>query len=348
MRRHRHERDAELGGQGRRRRRPEALQQESRANCGPSVPSAASSRATTRSARCAARQVQEAVGRDWHAAIVRLDVSRFRDTFSGCSERSPSRSRSPRRHRSPVRPRRPPADAPASPIRRTRCRAAGRGSLWLACRERGTVVRFDDRRGIAGKTVKTPGTRPWAVAADRRALGDRPEPAAAPEDRHADRQAAPRRARKPAGRDLGRRRLGLGRLRTGQRRRAHRPEDHCGSGCCAPATARPDSETDGKSVWIACHRDNSIARVDLATGRVTTIAEEVAEPQTTAAERIAYAQGSLWVTGRGLDLLRLDATTGHVQATSRSAPPASTSCTSAAASSSRPPRRRARDEETLS
>ena len=34
-----------------------------------------------------------------------------------------------------------------------------------------------------------------------------------------------------------------------------------------------------------------------------------------APERIAWASGSLWVTGRGTDLLRLDPETGAVQAT---------------------------------
>src|SRR4029078_10215576 len=35
----------------------------------------------------------------------------------------------------------------------------------------------------------------------------------------------------------------------------------------------------------------------------------------TAAERIAFADGSLWVTGRGLDLLRVNPVSGSLEAT---------------------------------
>ena len=73
--------------------------------------------------------------------------------------------------------------------------------------------------------------------------------------------------------------------------------------------------TDGRSVFVACHRDNVLTRIDLATSRSTALVRGLTPPERTAAERIAYADGSLWVTGRGLDLLRVNPTTGAIEST---------------------------------
>ena len=67
----------------------------------------------------------------------------------------------------------------------------------------------------------------------------------------------------------------------------------------------------GERVWVINHRDRGLVLIDAATNRprrLTTVPGD-------APERMAWAAGSLWVTGRGTDLLRLDPETGAVQAT---------------------------------
>ena len=67
----------------------------------------------------------------------------------------------------------------------------------------------------------------------------------------------------------------------------------------------------GERVWVINHRDRGLVLIDAATNRprrLTTVPGD-------APERIAWSAGSLWVTGRGTDLLRLDPETGAVQAT---------------------------------
>jgi hypothetical protein len=69
-------------------------------------------------------------------------------------------------------------------------------------------------------------------------------------------------------------------------------------------------EDDGR-VWIVNHRDATLQRVDLATNTAATLARLPGD----APERMTHAEGSLWITGRGTDLLRVDAATGAVRAT---------------------------------
>jgi streptogramin lyase len=73
--------------------------------------------------------------------------------------------------------------------------------------------------------------------------------------------------------------------------------------------------TDGTSVYAVSHRDNAITRISAATGRAASLAVGLADTSTSATEEVAYARGSLWITGRGLDLLRVSAKSGKVQAT---------------------------------
>lgn len=61
---------------------------------------------------------------------------------------------------------------------------------------------------------------------------------------------------------------------------------------------------DGAYLWLVSHRENSLARIDPATNGVTRIVSPLSPPATSAAERVAALGGSLWITGRGLDLLR--------------------------------------------
>ena len=68
---------------------------------------------------------------------------------------------------------------------------------------------------------------------------------------------------------------------------------------------------DAGRIWILNHRDGTLQRVDPAANTATTLGRLPGD----APERMVYAEGSLWVTGRGTDLLRVDPGTGAVQAT---------------------------------
>src|SRR5262245_2017910 len=68
---------------------------------------------------------------------------------------------------------------------------------------------------------------------------------------------------------------------------------------------------DGSFVWILNHRENTLERIDPATNGVTRMGQITGGDQV-AAERIAAYNGLLWVTGRGLDLLRVSPANGAV------------------------------------
>ena len=68
---------------------------------------------------------------------------------------------------------------------------------------------------------------------------------------------------------------------------------------------------DDASVWIVSHRSGDVVRID--GGRLDRLGSHFAGARS-APERLALTPGSLWVTGRGLDLERLDPATGTEQA----------------------------------
>jgi streptogramin lyase len=63
--------------------------------------------------------------------------------------------------------------------------------------------------------------------------------------------------------------------------------------------------------WVINHRDRGLVVIDAATNRPRRLATVPGD----APERLAWASGSLWATGRGTDLVRLDPSTGAVEAT---------------------------------
>jgi streptogramin lyase len=65
--------------------------------------------------------------------------------------------------------------------------------------------------------------------------------------------------------------------------------------------------------WVINHRDLGLVAIDTATNRPRRLA--TLSGANVAPERIAWANGSLWVTGRGADLYKLDPDTGATQAT---------------------------------
>jgi len=72
-----------------------------------------------------------------------------------------------------------------------------------------------------------------------------------------------------------------------------------------------DMAFSGAAGWVINHRDGELTRIDLATNgsrRLATIDGD-------APERMVWLRGSLWITGRGTDLLQVSADTGAIQRT---------------------------------
>jgi hypothetical protein len=67
----------------------------------------------------------------------------------------------------------------------------------------------------------------------------------------------------------------------------------------------------GGTAWVVNHRDTTVDRIDLATNRSTRLTRIGRD----APERMVWAQGSLWITGRGTDLLKVSPADGSVQRT---------------------------------
>lgn len=67
---------------------------------------------------------------------------------------------------------------------------------------------------------------------------------------------------------------------------------------------------DGSFVWILNHRENTLDRIDPVTNQAVRMATIPGER--VAAERIAVFNGVLWITGRGLDLLRVSPANGSL------------------------------------
>jgi hypothetical protein len=68
---------------------------------------------------------------------------------------------------------------------------------------------------------------------------------------------------------------------------------------------------DGASAWVLNHRDTTIDRIDLAKNT----SRELAHIPVDAPERMVWSHGSLWITGRGTDLIEVDPLDGSVRRT---------------------------------
>jgi hypothetical protein len=64
----------------------------------------------------------------------------------------------------------------------------------------------------------------------------------------------------------------------------------------------------GTTAWVVNHRDRGLVRIDTRTNRPTRVVTLPGD----APERIAYLADSLWITGRGTDLLKVDPESGAV------------------------------------
>lgn len=185
---------------------------------------------------------------------------------------------------------------------------AAAGSLWIGCGAR------IERRTVSGRlqaTIRIPGGRVWGLAAGGGAVWavDRDKPALL---RIAPRTNRITRFRLPgapielaaaggalwvafdASADVARVDPATGKVGASVR---------VGDGPSGFAAS-------GTRVWAIAHRDGALVRADTRTRLAAQAASETVTP-----ERIAYAGGSLWVTGRGKDLDRVDPATGDVLGT---------------------------------
>jgi streptogramin lyase len=186
---------------------------------------------------------------------------------------------------------------------------AAAGSLWVACRDTGRI----ERRAPDGhlvKTVATPGVRPWSLAAAGGAVWaiDRDTTSIVRIDvrkNRVDRKVDLREAPIDIWSGAGSLWAAFDASRTVARLDAHTGRVlrryPVGDGPAGFAT-------DGTAVWVIAHRDGSLVRID-ASG-LHDLGSHLAGP-TTAPERLAWWDGSLWLTGRGLDLVQLDPVTGE-------------------------------------
>jgi hypothetical protein len=65
------------------------------------------------------------------------------------------------------------------------------------------------------------------------------------------------------------------------------------------------------SAWVINHRDRRLFKIDLATNASSNLMTVPGD----APERLARLAGSLWITGRGTDLVQVDEQTGEIKAT---------------------------------
>jgi DNA-binding beta-propeller fold protein YncE len=70
----------------------------------------------------------------------------------------------------------------------------------------------------------------------------------------------------------------------------------------------------GTTAWVVNHRDLVLTRIDLRTNRSAPLTTLGTEGQA-APERMVRARGKLWITGRGVDLLKVNPADGKIEAT---------------------------------
>jgi hypothetical protein len=187
------------------------------------------------------------------------------------------------------------------------------GGFWLACRERGALVRLDGS-GRPAATVSLPGVRPWALAAADDALWvvdrDRAEllrldPASGAVQKRIELPAPATYVYAGAGAAW----VALDALSAVVR---VDPQTNTAGAPITVGSGPSGFASDGRTVWIACHRDASLWAVE--NGKARQVAANLAGGEA-APERAAFAGGSLWLTGRGVDLVRLDPDSGRVRQT---------------------------------
>ena len=72
-----------------------------------------------------------------------------------------------------------------------------------------------------------------------------------------------------------------------------------------------DMAFNGSTAWVINHRDRVLSRINLGTNTSAQLAVIAGD----APERMVWARGRLWITGRGTDLLEVDPANGTVTRT---------------------------------
>jgi streptogramin lyase len=203
------------------------------------------------------------------------------------------------------------ACAGAGPYWPTMTLALDRGSAWVACKEQARVIHIDTKTGRVGPVLRfdAPVTAVaagygsvWAL--DSSSTLTRIDPASG---RVTRRTALPASAAYNiwlgggsvwVADDQGRQVIRLSRGGEVQRR-------------IAVGDGPSDMAFGGASAWVINHRDRKLFRIDLATNASTLVSVVPGD----APERMVMLAGSLWITGRGTDLLQVDPNSGSVKAT---------------------------------
>jgi streptogramin lyase len=189
----------------------------------------------------------------------------------------------------------------------------GFGSVWIACRNRSEIQRIDPVTGGVQARIRVPGIALWSVVAGEGAVW----------------------AIALHGSTVYRIDPGANRVAAEIGLVADVPYLWAGGGAVWAAddggrsVIRVDPQTnreaaripvgdgpagfafDGSFLWVLNHRENTLDRIDPATNTVTRPGP-VLGGMDAAAERIEAFGGVLFVTGRGLDLLRVSRSNGTV------------------------------------
>jgi YVTN family beta-propeller protein len=199
--------------------------------------------------------------------------------------------------------------AAAGPFWPTMVAAADGRALWVACKEQGRLLRIDSASGRVLRRVTVP-AQPIAVAVG---FGSLWAVDAAGTVLRLDRATGRPRGRVDAGGRLFNVWIGAGSVWTA--------DDAAGAVVrIDPRTNRVaaripvgDGPSDlafaGSTAYVINHRDQRLMRVE------GDAAAEVVDLGGDAPERLELAGGSLWVTGRGTDLLEVDPASGAVRRT---------------------------------
>jgi hypothetical protein len=190
--------------------------------------------------------------------------------------------------------------------------AAAAGSLWLACRDAARV----ERRTPAGKLVaaiSTPGFRPWAIASTGGAVWavDRDQALLLRISTRTNTIAKRIRLPEPPIYVWGANGVAwLAFDGSGSVARVSAASNRVGTRTFVGDG--PSGFATGSSTWVLAHRDGALVRFDGA--KPITLERQPADDRRTP-ERMTRAGDSLWITGRGLDLVRADPVSGAVRST---------------------------------
>jgi glutamine cyclotransferase len=183
------------------------------------------------------------------------------------------------------------------------------GSIWIACKERGRLARFDAASGRTTRTWRLGGSliavatgfgSVWALSGGGTLYRVDPQSGAV-----------------AAQIDVGTSRpynvwIGAGAVwvvddGAGEVIRVD-PASNRVAARLAVGDGPADLAFDGTTAWAVNHRDLGLVRIDT----VTNTARRLATLRADAPERMVLTAGRLWITGRGTDLLEVDPGTGAV------------------------------------